>query len=112
MFVWTVGCTSYKQIDVGDVADHGRVRVTQTDGTKRDFYRPVVESDSIKGEPRKQPDPRYYDAIVYVIPLDQVSRFESVGTDEVGTVLTILGVTVGVIALFLFMCPPLQECRL
>ena len=43
-----------------------------TDGTKRDLYHPVVEADSLKGVPPHQPDPEYYDALVYAIPLDQV----------------------------------------
>jgi len=32
LFVWVTGCTSWTQIGVSEVADHGKVRVTLTDG--------------------------------------------------------------------------------
>ena len=32
LFVWVTGCSSYKQIQTADVADHSKVRVTLTGG--------------------------------------------------------------------------------
>jgi hypothetical protein len=110
LFVWVTACTSYKQIEIGEVADHGKVRVTTTDGQKRVLYHTIVEADSLKGGPRHQPDPEYYDPLVYAIPLDQVSGIESVGTNEAATVLTVVGVTVAALVLVLAICPPFEEC--
>ena len=32
LFVWLTGCSTYTQIAPGEVADHGRVRVTRDGG--------------------------------------------------------------------------------
>ncbi len=93
LFVWLTGCTSYTQIQPGEVADHDHIRVTQTDGTQRDFYHAVVEADSIKGQRHERPASRHYEEPVYAIPLDQVSMLESAHGDA--------GKTVGVVALVL-----------
>ena len=107
LFVWTLGCTSYRQIEPSEVADHGKVRVTTTDGYRQTVREPQVEADSIKGIGEKAG----YKRMPVSIPLDRVAELEAVGTDEVGTVFTVLGVFVGVIAIFLVMCPPFEECR-
>jgi len=49
LFVWVTACSSYRQIEVGEVADHGKVRVTLTDGERETIHEPWVEGDSIRG---------------------------------------------------------------
>ena len=93
LFLWTTACTSYSQIEPGEVADHNHIRVTLMDGARPDLYGPFMEADSIKGG-----EPGYPDRVLS-IPLDQVSKLESVGTDELGTALTVVGVFVGAILL-------------
>ena len=89
LLIWLSACTSYSPIGLGEVADHGRVRVTTTDGNRTTVVDPRVEADSIKGQ-EMQP-----------IAVGSVTKLEAVGTDEVGTVFTVLGVAalVGVIVL-------------
>ncbi len=89
LFVWVTGCSSYSQIELGEVADHGKVRVTLTDGAQRDIYRATVEADSLKGRLDSE------DTAVHGIPLDQVSVVEVGGSDAAKTFLVVLGVTVG-----------------
>ena len=91
LFVWVTACTSYKQIEVGEVSHHGKVRVTLTDGERETLHDPWVEGDSIRAHEKPEYERDYYDPIA-VIPLDQVSTLEAVGTNEVGTVLVIVGV--------------------
>ena len=85
LFVWVTACSSYSQIGLSEIADHGKVRVTTTDGDRTTVHNPRVEADSIKGEDAG------------AIPVDEVVKLEAVGTDEVGTVFTVLGVFVGVL---------------
>jgi hypothetical protein len=91
LFVWTLGCTSYRQIEPSEVADHGQVRVTTTAGYRQTVRDPWVEADSIRAHEKPEYERDYYDPIA-VIPLDQVATLEAVGTNEVGTVLVIVGV--------------------
>ena len=91
LFLWVTGCTSYKQIELSEVADYGEVRVTLTDGAQRDFYRATAEADSLKGRLDTE------GTAVYGIPLDQVSTVE-VGRISAGkTIGLVFGVTLGVI---------------
>jgi hypothetical protein len=92
LFVWLTACTSATQIGVGEVSDHGKMRVTTTDGEKHDFFHTVVEADSIKGQLRKQPASPYYDEPVYAISLDQVSKIERFPADAAKTVGLVLGI--------------------
>ena len=91
LFVWVTGCTSYKQIEIGEVTHHGKVRVTSVSAGSTVLRDPFVEADSLRGTVGD------YD---YAIPLAGVSVVEAVGTDEVGTVFTVLGLLVfaGVVA--------------
>ena len=91
LFVWVTACSSYSQIELGEVADHGKVRVTLTDGERETIHDPSVVTDTIRGHVKSRYEREYSDPIV-VIPLDQVSTLEAVGTNEVGTVLVIVGV--------------------
>ena len=92
LFVWVTACSTYTQIGIGDVADHGKVRVTKTDGERETIKDPRVEVDSIKGLVEKAGylRPR-------AIPMDEVAALEAVGTDEAGTVFTVLGVFLGIV---------------
>ncbi len=85
LFVWVTACSSYSYIGLSEIADHGTVRVTTTDGDRTTVHDPRVEADSIKGEDAG------------AIPVDEVVKLEAVGTDEVSTVFTVLGVFVGVL---------------
>jgi len=98
LFLWVTACGTYKQIGLGEVADHGKVRVTTTDGEKRDLYHPVVEADSIKGQLHERPASRYSEEPVYAIPLDQVSMLESAHGDAGKTVVVVALVIGGTFA--------------
>ena len=65
LFIWLTGCTSYKQIQLSEVSDYGKVRVTRTDGERETFSDPRVEADSIKGKDSA------------AISLDQVAEVEA-----------------------------------
>jgi len=88
LFVWLTGCTSWNQIGLSEVADHGKVRVTLTDGEQETVYDPWVEADSIKGH-------RHIETLA--VSVDRVAELESHSTNEVGTVFAVLGALLGVI---------------
>jgi len=94
LFVWLTACSTHTQIGIDEIADHGKVRVTRTDGERVTIRDPQVEADSIKGVVKKAGYlmPR-------TIPMDQLAALEAVGTDEAGTVFTVLGVFVGTLLL-------------
>ena len=81
LFLWVTACTSYKQIELSEVADYGKVRVTLTGGERETVADPRVEADSIKGK----------DAAA--IPLDQVAEVEAKKKDLAST-LVLVGVGV------------------
>jgi hypothetical protein len=91
LLLWTTACTSYKQIELPEVADHAKVRVTLTDGERFVVYEPALAADSIHYWEREADRPQR----VHTIPLDQVSVLEA----RQGDVLKTLGLTVGVMAL-------------
>jgi hypothetical protein len=82
LLLWLTGCTSYRVIPVGEAPEHGKVRVTSVSVGSTELRNPRVEADSLKGRVGN------YD---YTIPLAGVSAVEAIGTDEVGTVFTVLG---------------------
>ena len=96
LFVWVNGCTAYRQIEVGEVADHGQVRVTMTDGERATIRDPRVEADSIKGKDSE------------AIPLDQVSKVQVARTDWVLTGLFIGGVAL-VVGLIIVVRPSTSD---
>ena len=73
LFVWVTACTSSKQIQLGEVADHGKVRVTTTDGERETVHDPRVEADSIKGRARR--------GGALAVPLQRVLELEAAGDD-------------------------------
>jgi hypothetical protein len=100
LFLCVTACTTYTQIEVGEVADHGKVQVTTIDGAKHKFYEPAVEADSIRGrikESARIGGDRWSDSVV-VIPLENVAEIAVVGTDEVATVILIVVLFGGIAA--------------
>ena len=95
LFVWTTACTtSYKQIDIGELPYHNRVRVTRTDGERETLLDPVVVNDAISGradKARRSNDP----VVPLVIPLEQVSELESVDKNTGATVAAVVGGIIG-----------------
>ena len=88
LFLWVTACTSWSPIGISEVADHGKVRVTLTDGEQESIYDPWVEADSIKGH-------QHIETLAF--PIDQVAGLESHSTNEVGTALAIIGGLLAVI---------------
>lgn len=89
LFLWVTGCTSYKQIQLGEVADHGKIRVTTTDGQRETIHGPRVEADSIKGHTNKGVESA--DWVAQAIAVQQVVELEAVGTNTASTVLLVIG---------------------
>ena len=84
LFIWVTACSSYKQIELSEVAEYGKVRVTLTGGERETFADPRVEADSLKGK----------DAAA--IPLDQVAEVEAKKKDLAST-LVLVGVGVALV---------------
>lgn len=84
LFIWVTGCTSYKQIQLSELSDYGKVRVTRADGERATFSDPRVEADSIKGKESA------------AIPLDQVVEVEAKKKDLAST-LVLVGVGAAIV---------------
>ena len=113
LFVWLTACTSYKQIEVGEVSHHGKVRVTLTDGERETLHDPWVDGDSIKAYTSETVGnlgalARVEHTVAF--PLDQVAELGAVGTNEVGTVFAVLGIVVVVTAVALALICPTTTC--
>lgn len=96
LFVWLAGCTSYKQIEAGQVSDHGKVRVTLTNGQRETVLDARIEADTLKG--RIKEGIQRPEWIAHAISLDRVAELEAVGTNVGGTVLTVLGISMVLLA--------------
>jgi hypothetical protein len=91
--LFLTACSTYTQIQPGEVADHGKVQVTTIDGEKHNVYDPAVEADSIRGrikESARIGGDRWSDSVV-VIPLESVREIAVAGTNEVATPLLVIG---------------------
>ena len=112
LFVWLTACSSYSQIGLAEVADHGKVRVTTTDGERETIRDPAVEADSIKGLGKKV-GVGVSHRVSLAIPLDRVTELEAVGT-EIGTVFTVIGFAVltaaAAVGIFLLVCEDGMLC--
>jgi hypothetical protein len=95
LFVWVTGCSSYKQIELGEVADHEKVRVTFADGERVVLQDVTVEGDSIHHW-EKAEQPAQYAAVRVASPLDQVVEVEAEGMGSGGLIVLIV---VGALAL-------------
>jgi hypothetical protein len=89
LFVWVTACSTYTQIELQDVGNHGKVRVTTTDGDRIDYYHPRVETDSIKGRAGADSD------LVYAIPLERVVVIEEGGSAPGKTIGLVVGIIFG-----------------
>jgi len=109
LFLWVTGCSTYTQIELAEVADHGKVRVTMTDRERDLLYDPEIVTDSIRGYEKPEGKRRYNDRIV-VLPLDEMSTLESVyadGNKTAGVIgYVILGTAVVLVAVALIACCP------
>lgn len=106
LLVWVTGCTSYTQIQLDKVADHGKVRVTTIDGERETVHSPRVEADSIKGQVNQG-----VEHVARTIPVDQVVELEAVGTNTGATVLLVVGsLAVVFFAVALAACGGFDEC--
>jgi hypothetical protein len=85
LFIWVTACSTYTYVEPGEVADHGKVRVTTSDGEREAVYEPWVRADTIRGRSRQNE--------ARAIPMDQVVGLEAVGKDYI-TPLVILGLVV------------------
>jgi len=94
LFLWVTACTSYKQIEPAEVTDHGKVRVTRTDGVRETLRDPWVAADSIRGHEKPGTERDYSDPIV-IIPLDQVGTLEVSYVNGGKTVVFVAAVIVG-----------------
>jgi hypothetical protein len=92
LFVWVTACTSYKQIELAEVTDHGKVRVTFADGERTTLREANVIGDSISGLVREgRPRP---EDVERSFATDQVTYVEAKGTNVVGTVFLTFGIAV------------------
>jgi hypothetical protein len=83
------GCTTYKQIEVGEVGSVERVRVTTLDGQVREVSNPAISADTLRGGA--------FDARIALADIEEVSVK---GTDVASTtslVLFAVGVTAGLV---------------
>jgi hypothetical protein len=95
--VWVTACHSYTQIEPGEVADHGKARVTLDDGSRFVVAHPQIEADSLVGCKAMSWDRRqkvYTDSVR--VALDQVGTLESSHVSAGKTVGLVVGLIAGV----------------
>ncbi len=97
LFVWLTGCTTYNQIELGELVDHGKVRVTLIDGQRQTILDPVIEADSIRGRENVARSNRH-EVTPLVIPLSQVSTLEASRVSGPLTGGLVVGVILGLFA--------------
>ena len=109
LFVWMTACSSYKQIELNEVADYGEVRVTLTDGE-----RIVVPQDAFTADSFyiwKEYEPNSHHEVRVWHTLDDVTVFEARQHDRTKTVLFVFGVIVVPVAIVAIACSA-SECDL
>ena len=99
LFVCSTGCHYYRPVELGEVADQGKVRVTTTDGERDILYDPELVADSLTGHENRASQRDDSDRIV-VIPVDQVTAVETVRSDPVASVL--IGAAILAAAIYVF----------
>jgi len=100
LFVWVTACTSYRQIEVAEVADYDLIELTTTSGEEVKIHRATVEQDSLRGqiqEAGRIGGPVWGDTIA--IPLSQVETVRVIEADTGGTVAVLVLVPVGMLAI-------------
>jgi len=109
LFVWVTACTSYRQIELAQVADYGQVRVTFADGERVVVPQDAFVGDSLYLWKEAQPAAHYGKVQVWY-PLDQVSLVEGRHGDATktgGLVVLVLG---GLVALTALVCTSGDGC--
>lgn len=86
LFLGSTACTSYKQVGLGELTNHDKVRITTVEGERTYLYQSFIEADSIKGRIRQDSE------ITQSVPLDEVAEVEAVSVNAAATALTIVGV--------------------
>ena len=109
LFVWVTACTSYKQIEVAQVADYGKVRVTFADGERIVLREVEVAEDSIHYWRKAEPTSHYSDVWVSS-PLDQVAVVEGRQGDTRKTAMLVVMSFVGGVALLAVICSSGDGC--
>jgi hypothetical protein len=97
LFVWVTACHSYTQIEPGEIADHGKARVTLDDGSRFVVAHPEIEADSLVGFKANSWDRRhkvYTDSVR--VALEQVGTLEASHASAGKTVGLVVGVIAGV----------------
>lgn len=84
----TTACTSYKRIEVAEVAEHRKVRVTSISAGNTELQEPNVSADSLVGRVGE---------FHYSIPLAGVSSVEAKGVSAAKTVGLVMRVAVVVV---------------
>jgi hypothetical protein len=72
-----MGCSSFSQIDAGDVGDHGKTRLTLKDGSRFVVAHPQVKADTLAGfraESWNERQNAYADTVR--VPFDQIETLE------------------------------------
>jgi hypothetical protein len=97
LLVWPTACTSYKQIEPGDVANYGKARVTLDDGSHVVVASPQIQADSLVGfeaESWSAADRAYTYRVR--VGLDQIETVEASYTSAGKTVALVGGIVIGV----------------
>jgi hypothetical protein len=94
--LWQAGCTSYRQISIAEVPDHGKIRVTLRDGGRQVLRDPTVDADSLRGRDERSLANGMFRVVA--IPLDHVTEVEGTRTNVGATV----ALTTGIVLLAAF----------
>lgn len=92
LLLWMTGCTYYTQIGIGEVADHGKVRVTLADSSSVGMFSPHLEDGSLVGNSIANRSRSI------TVPLDEIAHIEAQRTDGTKTALLVVGI-VGVLVI-------------
>ena len=90
--VWLTGCTAYTPIDVSEIGNHDRVRVTLTDGNRRDVYDPVLQDDTIRGLVQTGRSASGTQEAPWSVELDRVREVEGSVNSNTGSLFFVLGI--------------------
>ena len=89
LFAVSVACSSYRPVELSDVPNHEKVRLTMEDGGTAEYYQPTIEGDSIRGLSSREGE------TTYSVALDRVAAIEEGGTEPAKTFFLGLGLVAG-----------------
>jgi hypothetical protein len=114
LFLWQTGCSTYTQIQPGEVSDFDHVRVRLADGDRRDLYHPYLEADTIRFNAAQGPRSPNVTPTLFSIPLDRVTEIQGIESDTGKTtglvVLIVVGAAAVGFAAFALACSPPCKC--